>query len=53
MVEVRARKISVCSRLQWVVGAERCTEVCAFLSYTYARVWEALALSEPEPGIGL
>ena len=30
-------------------GAER----CAFLSYTYARVCEALALTEPERGIGL
>ena len=33
MVEARARKISGCSRLRWVVGAERCT----FLSYTHAR----------------
>ena len=31
------------------LGAER----CAFLSYTYARVCEALALTEPERGIGL
>ena len=30
-------------------GAER----CAFLSYTYARVCEALALTEPERGVGL
>ena len=30
-------------------GAER----CAFLSYTYARVCEALALIEPERGVGL
>ena len=30
-------------------GAERCT----FLSYTYARVCEALALTEPERGVGL
>ena len=30
-------------------GAER----CAFLSYTYARVCEALALIEPERGLGL
>ena len=30
-------------------GAERCT----FLSYTYARVCEALALTEPEQGVGL
>ena len=27
-------------------------ERCAFLSYTYARVCEALALPEPEPGVG-
>ena len=31
------------------LGAERCT----FLSYTYACVCEALALTEPERGIGL
>ena len=42
VVEARVRKISGCSRLLWVVGAERCTEVCAFLSYTYACVCEAL-----------
>ena len=30
-------------------GADR----CAFLSYTYARVCEALALTEPERGVGL
>ena len=30
-------------------GAER----CAFLSYTYARVCEALALTEPERDVGL
>ena len=28
-------------------------ERCAFLSYTYARVCEALALTEPESGVGL
>ena len=49
VVEARARKISGCSRLRWVVGAER----CAFLSYTYARVCEALALTEPERDVGL
>ena len=38
VVEARARKISGCSRLWWVVGAER----CAFLSYTHARRCEAL-----------
>ena len=41
------------SLLRWVVGAERCTEVCALISYTYARVCEALALTEPERGVGL
>ena len=30
-------------------GAER----CAFLSYTYTRVCESLALTEPERGVGL
>ena len=30
-------------------GAER----CVFLSYTYARVCKALALTKPERGIGL
>ena len=30
-------------------GAER----CGFLSYTYARVCETLALTEPERGVGL
>ena len=49
VVEARARKISGSSRLRWEVGAER----CAFLSYTYARVCEALALTEPERGVGL
>ena len=38
VVEARARKISGCSWLRWVVGAER----CAFLSYTHARGCEAL-----------
>ena len=38
VVEARARKISGCSQLRWVVGAER----CAFLSYTHARGCEAL-----------
>ena len=42
VVEARARKISGSSLLWWVVEAERCMEVCAFLSYMYARVCEAL-----------
>ena len=49
VLEARARKISVSPRLRWVVGAER----CAFLLYMYTRVCEALALTEPERGIGL
>ena len=40
--EARARKISGCPWLRWVVGAERCTEVCAFLSYTHTRGCEVL-----------
>ena len=38
VVEARARKISGCSQLRWVVRAER----CAFLSYTHAHGCEAL-----------
>ena len=34
VVEARARKISGSSRLRWVVGAKRWTEVSAFLSCT-------------------
>ena len=49
VVEARARKILTSSQLRWEVGAER----CAFLSYTYACVCEALALTEPERGIAL
>ena len=49
VVEARARKISGSSRYGGRSGAER----CAFLSYTYARVCEALALTEPERGVGL
>ena len=49
VVEARARKISRCSRLRWVVGAER----CALLSYTYTRVCEALALTEAEQCVGI
>ena len=49
VVEARARKISGCSLLWWVVGAER----CAFLSYMHARGCEALALTKPERGVGL
>ena len=42
VVEARARIISGSFRFRWVVGAERCTEVCAFLSYTHARGCEVL-----------
>ena len=38
VVEARARKISGCSRLWWVVGAKR----CVFLLYTHARGCEVL-----------
>ena len=34
-------------------GGRSGAEGCAFLSYTYARVCEALALTEPERGVGL
>ena len=43
------RKISGGSRLWWEVGGR----ACALLSYTYARVCEVLALTEPERGVGL
>ena len=49
VIEARGRKISGSCWLRWEVGAER----CAFLSYTYAHVCEALALTEPERGVGL
>ena len=49
MVEARARKISGVPGYGGRSGAER----CAFLSYTYTRVCEALALTEPERGVGL
>ena len=53
MVEARARKILESSRLRWVVGAERCTMVCTFLSYARPCVCEALALTEAEGGVRL
>ena len=34
-------------------GGRSGAEQCAFLSYTYAHVCEALALPEPKQGIGL
>ena len=34
-------------------GGRSGAEQCAFHSYTYARVCEALALTEPERGVGL
>ena len=45
VLEVRVRKFSGSSRLRWVVGAEQCSVVCAFLSYT--RVCKR-SLTEPE-----
>ena len=48
VVEARGGGISGSSGYGGRLGAER----CAFLSYTYARVCEALALTEPERGIG-
>ena len=55
VVEARARKILRSSRLRWVVGAERCSVVCIFLSYVgvCVCVCEALALTKPERGVGL
>ena len=49
VVEARARKILGSSGYGGWSRAERCT----FLSYMYARVCEALALTEPERGVGL
>ena len=46
VVEVRARKFSGSSRLRWVVGDERCSVVCVFLSY--AGVCARRSLTEPE-----
>ena len=49
MVEARGGKFRGVPGYDGRSGAER----CAFLSYTYARVCEALALTEPELGVGL
>ena len=49
MVEARARKFRGVPGYGGRLGAEQ----CAFLLYTYARVCEALALTEPERGVGL
>ena len=49
MVKARGRKISGVAGYGGRSGAKR----CAFLSYTYACVCEALALTEPERGVGL
>ena len=49
VVEVRGGKFRGVPGYGGWSGAER----CAFLSYTYARVCEALALTEPERGVGL
>ena len=49
VVEVRARKISGSSRLRWEVGG-RAMRVSLI---HVARVCDALALTEPEQGVGL
>ena len=49
VVEARARKFRGVPGYGGRSGAER----CAFLSYTDARVCEALALTEPKQGVGL
>ena len=49
VVEARGRKILGVPGYGERSGAERCT----FLSYTYARVCGALALTELERGVGL
>ena len=49
MVEARGGKFRGVPGYGGRSGAER----CAFLSYTYAHVCEALALTEPERGVGL
>ena len=49
MVEARGGKFRGVPGYGGRSGAER----CAFLSYMYARVCEALALTEPERGVGL
>ena len=49
MVEARGGKFQVVAGYGGRSGAER----CAFLSYTHTRVCEALALIEPERGVGL
>ena len=49
VVEARGGKFRGVAGYGGRSGAER----CAFLSYTYARMCEALALTEPERGIGL
>ena len=50
VVEARARKISGSSRLRWEVGG-RAMRVS--LVHIRACVCEALALTEPERGVGL
>ena len=49
VVEARARKISAIPDYGGWSRAER----CVFISYTHACVCEALALTEPERGVGL
>ena len=49
VVEARGGKFRGVAGYGGRLGAERCTS----LSYTYTRVCEALALTEPERGVGL
>ena len=49
MVEARGGKFQGVAGYGGSSGVER----CAFVSYMYARVCEALALTEPERGVGL
>ena len=49
MVEARARKISGCPQLRWVVGG-RPMRVSLVRTRVCARCW---ALTEPERGVGL
>ena len=50
VVEARGRKISGSSWLRWEVGGRA---MCVSLVHVRARVREALALTEPERGVGL
>ena len=49
VVEARGGKFRGVASYGGRSGAER----CAFLSYTYVHVCDALALTEPERGVGI